>query len=89
MKTSSKCKAGHILFLHYVGVYTVSISREDVAEWANREAELPTGLHSQVAPSSWTHTYIIYLKMFYDVQAKWEDACDSEKLQQLYGHMNK
>ncbi|XP_068670034.1 uncharacterized protein [Montipora foliosa] len=67
----------------------VSISREDVAEWANQEAELPTGLHSQVAPSSWTHTYIIYLKMFYDIQAKWEDGCDPEKLQQLYGQMNK
>ena len=68
---------------------TVPIRREDVAEWANREAELTSGLHAPVGPSSWEHNYIIYLKMFYDIRAKWEGASDPEKLQQLYRQMNK
>lgn len=68
---------------------TFSIRREDVAEWANQESQVSSVLHAPVASSSWTHTYIIYLKMFYDIRAKWEDASDPEKLQQLYGQMSK
>lgn len=69
--------------------FAVSIRREDVAEWANQESQVSSVLHAPVASSSWTHTYIIYLKMFYDIRAKWEDASDPEKLQQLYGQMSK
>lgn len=31
----------------------------------------------------------MYLKMFYEIHEKWEQASDPEKLQQLYGQLNK
>ena len=67
----------------------VPIRREDVAEWANREAELTSGLYDPVGPLSWKHNNTIYLKMFYEFRAKWEEASVPEKLQQLYRQMNK
>lgn len=65
------------------------IKREDVAKWASQEAELTCGLNAPVESPSWKHGYIIYLKMFYDIRNKWEQATDPVKLQQLYGQMNK
>lgn len=38
---------------------------------------------------SWKHGYVIYLKMFYEIRSKWEQTSDPEKLQQLYGQLNK
>lgn len=65
------------------------IKKEDVAEWASHEAELTGGLNSPDEPPSWKFGYIIYLKMFYEIRDKWEQATDPVKLQQLYGQMNK
>lgn len=65
------------------------IKREDVAEWASQEAEVTSGGNAPVEPPSWKYGYIIYLKMFYDIRYKWEQATDPVKLQQLYGQMNK
>lgn len=69
--------------------HIVPIKREDVAEWANQEAELTGGRNAHAEPHSWKYGYIIYLKMFYDIHGKWEQATDPVKLQQLYGQMNK
>ena len=60
--------------------FLVPIKR-DVAEWASQEAELTCGLNAPVEPPSWKYGYIIYLKMFYDIRYKWEQATDPVKLQ--------
>lgn len=74
--------------LKYIS-FIVPIKREDVAEWASQEAEVTSGRNAPVEPPSWKYGYIIYLKMFYDIRYKWEQATDPVKLQQLYGQMNK
>jgi len=67
----------------------VSVKREEVAKWANEEAGLTGLLESPVEPPSWKHGYIIYLKMFYEIHDKWQQASDPVKLQQLHRRMNK
>ena len=65
------------------------VRREEVTEWAEQEAEWTGGLSRPVEQPSWKHGYVIYLKMFYEIHEKWEQASDPEKLQQLYGQLNK
>lgn len=65
------------------------VRREEVAAWADQEAEWTGGLNKPVEHPSWTHVYVIYLKMYYEIRAKWEQESEPEKLQQLYAQMNK
>ena len=67
----------------------MSVKREEVAKWANEEAGVTGLLESPVEPPSWKHGYIIYLKMFYEIHDKWQQATDPVKLQQLHRKMNK
>lgn len=54
------------------------VRREDVAEWANQEEEWTAGVHNTVEQPSWKHGYVIYLKMFYEIHSKWEQASEPE-----------
>ena len=65
------------------------VQREEVTGWAEQEAEWTGGLNHPDEPPSWKHGYVIYLKMFYEIREKWEQAPDPEKLQLLYGQLNK
>ncbi|XP_068728149.1 uncharacterized protein [Montipora capricornis] len=68
---------------------TAPVRREEVAAWADQEAEWTGGLNKPVEHPSWTHGYVIYLKRYYEIRAKWEQESEPEKLQQLYAQMNK
>lgn len=70
-------------------MFAAPVRREDVAEWANQEEEWTAGLHNTVEQPSWKHGYVIYLKMFYEIHSKWEQASEPEKMQQLYGQLNR
>ena len=60
--------------------------REVVTEWAEQEVEWTGGLNQ---PAGHGNTVVIYLKMFYEVREKWEQASNPEKLQLLYEQLNK
>ena len=61
----------------YCQVYFAApLPREDVTEWANQEAQWTKGLHNPVEQPSWKHGYVIYLKIFYKIRSKWEQATD-------------
>lgn len=88
-KANNTIKNGEEELTKLLDSLAVPIKREDVAEWASQEAEVTSGGNAPVEPPSWKYGYIIYLKMFYDIRYKWEQATDPVKLQQLYGQMNK
>ena len=69
--------------------FLAPVRREEVTGWAEQEAEWTRGLNHPDEPPSWKHGYVIYLKMFYEIREKWEQAPDPEKLQLLYGQLNK
>ena len=60
-----------------------------MSEWAVQEADWTGGLNYPIEQPSWKHGYAIYLKIFYDIHAKWEQTSDAEKLQQLTGQIDK
>ena len=59
-------------------LFAAPVRREDVAEWANQEDEWTAGLNNTVEQPSWKHGYVIYLKMFYEIHSKWEQASEPE-----------
>ena len=69
--------------------FLVPVRRDEVTEWATQESEWTDEAHTSPEPSLWSHAYVIYLKMYYDIRTKWEAESDPLKLQQLFRHMNK
>lgn len=84
---------GSLIFQQYklliIKLFAAPVRREDVAEWANQEEEWTAGVHNTVEQSSWKHGYVTYLKMFYEIHSKWEQGSEPEKMQQLYGQLNR
>lgn len=88
-KANTAIKNSELELATLLDTLEVSVKREEVAKWANEEAGVTGLLESPVEPPSWKHGYIIYLKMFYEIHDKWQQATDLVKLQQLYRKMDK
>lgn len=88
-KANTAIKNSEVELATLLDTLEVSVKREEVAKWANEEAGVTGLLESPVEPPSWKHGYIIYLKMFYEIHDKWQQATDPVKLQQLHRKMNK